>query len=59
VRRMNKEWHAAHVMPPNATRDQRIAWHAKHAAACGCRPVPADLLADVEALGRKKFRRSN
>jgi len=56
---MNKEWHSAHVMPPNPTRDQRIAWHAEHATACGCRPVPEDLLADVKALGRKKPRRSN
>jgi len=56
---MNKEWHEAHVMPSNATREQRIAWHAEHAAVCGCRPVPPDMVADVEALGRKKPRRSN
>ena len=56
---MNKEWHAHHVMPPNATRDQRIAWHSEHAVECGCRGVPEDLRADVEALGRKKSRRSN
>ena len=57
--RMNKEWHAAHVMPSNPTRDQRIAWHAEHAIACGCRPVPEGLLADVKALRRKKSRRSD
>jgi hypothetical protein len=56
---MNKRWHAAHVMPPNPTREQRIAWHAEHAAACGCRPVPTDLLADVEASDRKKSRLTN
>jgi len=51
---MNKEWHVAHVMPPNPTRDQRVVWHAEHAAECGCRPVPASLLAEVEAWGKKK-----
>jgi len=56
---LNKEWHAAHVMPPNPTLDQRVAWHAEHAEACGCRPVPADLQADVEARNKKKSRRSN
>ena len=56
---MNKEWHAAHVMPSNPTRDQRIAWHAEHATACGCRPVPEGLSADVKALRRKKSRRSD
>jgi hypothetical protein len=55
---MNKEWHATHAMPPNPTRDQRIAWHAEHAKACDCRPVPRDLLDDVEALGKKESRRS-
>jgi len=53
---MNKGWHAAHVMPPNATREQRIAWHAEHAAECGCRPVPPSLQAEVKALGRKSGR---
>ena len=56
---MNKEWHAAHVMPPNPTKDQRIAWHAEHATECGCRPVPENLLADVKALRKKKSRLSN
>ena len=56
--RMNKEWHAAHAMPPNPTREQRIVWHAEHAVACACRPVPASLLAEVEALNRKA-RRAN
>ncbi len=57
--RMNKEWHAAHAMPENPTREQRVAWHAEHAAECACRPVPTDLLDEVEALGGKKPRRSN
>lgn len=56
---MNKEWHATHIMPSNPTRDQKIAWHAEHAVECGCRPVPADLEADVEAWGSNKSRRPN
>jgi len=53
---LNKDWHAAHVMPQNPTRNQRIAWHAEHADACGCRPVPADLEADVVAWSKKSTR---
>lgn len=37
--RMNREWHMANRMPPNATEDQRIAWHTAHAHACGCRKI--------------------
>jgi len=51
--RLNREWHAAHVMPKNPTREERIAWHAEHAAVCGCRPVPASIAADVRAEQRK------
>ncbi|HUK80754.1 MAG TPA: hypothetical protein VLU91_08865 [Nitrososphaerales archaeon] len=50
---MNKEWHAAHVMPKNPTKEQRVTWHAEHAEACGCRPVPPSILAEVEALGKE------
>lgn len=34
---INKEWHAAHRMPPNPTPEQRGAWHSMHVDACGCR----------------------
>lgn len=37
--RMNREWHMANRMPPNATEEQRIAWHTAHARACGCRKI--------------------
>jgi hypothetical protein len=30
---MNKEWHRLNRMPPKATREQRIKWHAEHAQA--------------------------
>lgn len=51
--KVNEEWHDAHKMPVNATRKQRIEWHAAHAAVCGCRPVPPSLATEVKALGRK------
>jgi hypothetical protein len=44
---MNKAWHAAHPMPPKATREQRVRWHAAHLRACACRPVPESLQEDV------------
>lgn len=44
---LNKEWHRSHRMPEKATREQRIAWHAAHAAACGCREIPLSIRADV------------
>jgi hypothetical protein len=38
---INREWHEAHRMPKNPTRDQRAEWHAAHADECGCR-APSD-----------------
>jgi hypothetical protein len=57
--KINKEWHDSHGMPSNPTRAQRIEWHAEHAAACGCRPIPQSLSAEVKALGGKKPLRAN
>ncbi|MBR0958156.1 hypothetical protein [Bradyrhizobium japonicum] len=51
---INKEWHRSHPMPAKATREQRIAWHAAHKAACGCRDVPPDLRPDVMKLLRSR-----
>lgn len=56
---MNTEWHEAHVMPLNPTREERVAWHAEHAAACGCRPVPDSLAAEVKALSKKSSNRTS
>ena len=50
---INVVWHRTHRMPTNPTRAQRVAWHAEHAAACGCRPVPRSLEEEVKALNRK------
>jgi len=41
---MNREWHERHKMPEKATEQQRIDWHREHAQACGCRPIPAELV---------------
>ncbi len=45
---LNKAWHRDHPMPPKATREQRIEWHAAHATACGCRAIPESIRPDVE-----------
>ncbi|MDA4126485.1 MAG: hypothetical protein OK452_04685 [Thaumarchaeota archaeon] len=56
----NAEWHDAHMMPKNPTRAQRVQWHAEHELACGCRPVPASIEADVAASNKKRnVHRSN
>jgi hypothetical protein len=47
---LNKEWHRDNRMPPKATREQRIEWHARHAAKCGCREIPDSIRQDVEKL---------
>jgi hypothetical protein len=43
-------------MPTKATREQRVAWHAAHATACGCREIPLSIRPDVLKLlkGRRK-----
>jgi hypothetical protein len=37
-------------MPTKATREQRVVWHAAHAAACGCREIPMSIRSDVLKL---------
>lgn len=48
---LNREWHAANRMPANATLEQRLAWHAGHAANCACREMPASIRAELERRG--------
>jgi len=43
--KLNRAWHEKNRMPPRASRPARLAWHRRHAKACGCRPIPASLLA--------------
>ncbi len=42
--RINRAWHEDNPMPKNANPDQRMAWHAGHAANCGCRAMPAGVV---------------
>ncbi|HEY9045514.1 MAG TPA: hypothetical protein VIN08_06440 [Ohtaekwangia sp.] len=44
---INREWHARHKMPVNATLDQRIAWHIEHAEVCGCREIPTSVQSEI------------
>jgi hypothetical protein len=54
---LNREWHRDNRMPPRATRAQRIEWHAAHAVACACRPVPDGIRLEVEKLLKLRRRR--
>ena len=47
----NASWHDTHPMPRGATTSQRIAWHVEHARRCGCRPIPAKLVAEMARRG--------
>ena len=49
--KLNAEWHDAHRMPRNATFQQRAAWHLEHREACGCRPIPEKLAAQMRERG--------
>lgn len=48
---MNAAWHDAHPMPKNPTLEQRVAWHLEHARECGCRAIPATVLAELARRG--------
>ncbi len=41
--KINRQWHEKHLMPKNATIDQRIAWHIEHAKECACREIQEKL----------------
>lgn len=41
---INAAWHHTHIMPKNATLEERIAWHTAHLKHCGCRKdIPENL----------------
>jgi len=50
---INKEWHLKHLMPKNATFEQRVKWHLAHSKNCNCRPIPDKLLAEMKKKGIK------
>jgi len=43
VSKLNRAWHEQNRMPPKATLEQRIAWHAEHQKHCACRETPEGL----------------
>ena len=50
---MNTDWHRHHKLPASASLDERVRWHIIHAAACGCRPIPKPVLAELRRRRRK------
>jgi hypothetical protein len=49
--RLSKAWHDAHRMPVRPSSQQRIEWHLAHAKECACRPIPAGVIALMQARG--------
>lgn len=49
--RINEAWHRGHVMPKNATLEERIEWHLEHARHCACRPIPDGLQKEIRQRG--------
>jgi hypothetical protein len=48
---LNAAWHTSHPMPARATLAQRVDWHVAHAKVCGCRPMPATVVAELKRRG--------
>lgn len=46
--RINTTWHQKHRMPPRPTLEQRVSWHVAHARWCGCRAMPATVIAELK-----------
>ncbi len=46
-----REWHDAHRLGVGASPDDRVAWHLEHAKVCGCRPIPAGVLEEIQRGG--------
>jgi hypothetical protein len=57
VKKINAAWHKTHRMPRSATDSERLRWHLEHQKHCGCRPVPARLVAIQDETVRKRRRR--
>jgi hypothetical protein len=49
--KVNAAWHQAHKLARDASLDERIDWHVKHAAECACRPIPRSIQAELERRG--------
>jgi len=48
---MNRDWHAAHRLPRNATFEERLVWHRDHAENCGCREAPESIKRELDNRG--------
>jgi hypothetical protein len=48
---INAAWDEAHRMPVGATLDDRVSWHLRHTAACGCREMPKSIAVEIERHG--------
>lgn len=48
---MNMHWHEHNPIPYPQDHDLRVAWHLKHAANCGCRPIPDFVRNDLARRG--------
>ncbi len=55
---MNAEWHQAHPEPRKATLAQRVSWHRLHAENCNCRPIPPDIMIEIDRLERSKNKKT-
>lgn len=50
---INAIWHSRNPLPRAATLALRVAWHIKHAKACGCRAIPATVVEALRRQGRR------
>ena len=48
---LNREWHLMHKLDRKASLEERLSWHLKHAANCGCREMPPSIRRELEARG--------
>lgn len=49
--KLNRAWHLTHRLGPKAPLEKRLAWHAAHVKACGCRDMPASIAAELKKRG--------
>ncbi|HTT68255.1 MAG TPA: hypothetical protein VMF70_09510 [Gemmatimonadales bacterium] len=45
-------------MPTRASLAQRVAWHQAHATHCGCRPIPPDIMIEIDRLERSRGKKT-
>ena len=49
--KINKAWHLKHIMPKNASLEQRAKWHLAHQKNCSCRLFPEKLAKKLKEAG--------